>query len=180
MNSSHYFEMFRYMTDEAPKTVSAWFSEGKLSNPRGAEFEDRAGSIRIVSSMGKRFYMETGVDQGHGVQVVYAGKFGQIVVDELAGKMRMLYREEQYRNLPTTRYGMPAIVSESNIKPADAVAPSRAVLEALLSNAGYPTGEDGRLAVATLVAAYISDENEHRSADVENMSEFSRRVFPWA
>jgi hypothetical protein len=50
----------------------------------------------------------------------------------------------------------------------------------LLSNAGYPTGEDGRLAVATLVAAYISDENEHRSVDVENMNEFSGRVFPWA
>jgi len=180
MNGSHYFEMFRYMTDEAPKYVSAWFSEGKVSNPRGAEFEDHAGSIRIVSSSGKRFYLETSVDQGHGVQVIYAAKFGQISVDELAGKMRMIYREDQYRDLPTTRYGMPAIISESDIKPADAVAPSRAVLESLLSGADTPTGEDGRLAVASLVAAYVSNENDHRSVDVEDMSAYRQRVFPWA
>ncbi len=180
MNGSHYFEMFRYMTDEAPKYVSAWFSEGKVANPRGVEFEDRAGSIRITSTSGKRFYLETSVDQGHGIQVIYAAKFGQISVDELAGKMRMLFREEQYRDLPTTRYGMPAVISESNIKPADAVAPSRAVLEALINGVDIPTGEDGRLAVASLVAAYVSSENGSRGVDVDDMSVYSQRVFPWA
>jgi predicted dehydrogenase len=180
MNGSHYFEMFRYMTDEAPKYVSAWFSEGKVPNPRGAEFEDHAGSIRIVSSSGKRFYLETSADQGHGIQVIYAAKFGQIIVDELAGKIRMLFREDQYRDLPTTRYGMPAIISEINIKPADAVAPSRAVLESLISGVNTPTGEDGRLAVAALVAAYVSNENNHGSVEVEDMSAYRQRVFPWA
>ncbi len=180
MNGSHYFEMFRYMTDESPRHVSAWFSEGKVPNPRGAEFEDRAGSIRMVSNSGKRFYLETSADQGHGIQVIYAARFGQIIVDELAGKMRMVVREDQYRDLPTTRYGMPAITSESDIKPADAVAPSHAVLEALLNNADVPTGEDGRLALAALVAAYVSNENDHRSVDVEDMSAYRQRVFPWA
>lgn len=180
MNGSHYFEMFRYMTDESPRHVSAWFSEGKVPNPRGVEFEDHAGSIRMVSNSGKRFYLETSADQGHGIQVIYAAKFGQIIVDELAGKMRMVVREVQYRDLPTTRYGMPAIISETNIKPADAVAPTRAVLESLLSGAGFPSGEDGRLAVAALVAAYVSNENNHRSVDVEDMSAYRQRVFPWA
>lgn len=180
MNGSHYFEMFRYMTDESPRHISAWFSEGKVPNPRGAEFEDRAGSVRIVSNSGKRFYLETSADQGHGIQVIYAAKFGQIIVDELAGKMRMLVREDQYRDLPTTRYGMPAVVSESNIKPADAVAPSRAVLESLLSGVDFPSGQDGRLALAALVAAYISNEDNHRSVDVEDMSAYRQRIFPWA
>lgn len=180
MNGSHYFEMFRYMTDESPKSVSAWFSEGRVPNPRGAEFEDRAGSIRLVSNSEKRFYMETSADQGHGIQVIYAAKYGQIIVDELAGKMRMIYREEQYRQLPTTRYGMPAVISESHIKPADAIAPSRAVLESLLSGSDHPTGEDGRLAVSVLVAAYVSNENDHKSVDLEAMSAYRQRVFPWA
>jgi predicted dehydrogenase len=180
MNGSHYFEMFRYMTGEAPKYVSAWFADEKVPNPRGAEFEDRAGSVRIVSGSGKRFYLETSADQGHGIQVIYAAKFGQIIVDELAGKMRILFREEQYRDLPTTRYGMPAVVSESNIKPADAVAPSRAVLEALLNDGDVPTGEDGRLAVAALVAAYVSNENGHSAVDIDDMQSHRQLVFPWA
>src|SRR5262249_12575893 len=46
MNGSHYFEMFRYLTDEMPATVSAWFSSETVPNPRGAQFEDRAGTVR--------------------------------------------------------------------------------------------------------------------------------------
>jgi predicted dehydrogenase len=180
MNGTHYFEMFRFMTDESPVEVMAWFSPDKVPNPRGTQFEDRAGSVRVTTTSGKRFYMEASSDQGNGLKVIYAARNGQIVIDELTGNTSLVFREEQYRDLPTTRYGMPSTRSEQIIQPADVIAPSRAVLEALLNNANPPTGKDGRLAVATLVAAYISNEEAHRSVNLEETAQFGNRTFPWA
>jgi predicted dehydrogenase len=180
MNGTHYFEMFRYMTDEAPVEVTAWFSEEKVSNPRGAQFEDRAGSVRITTASGKRFYMDISANQGHGMKVIYAGAYGQIIVDEISGDMYADAREEQYRDLPATRYGMPRVATSGKIAPADAVAPTRAVLEALLKDKNAPDGEDGRLAVAVLVAAYFSDENGHVPVRLDDSRLPRERVFPWA
>lgn len=180
MNGTHYFEMFRFMTDEAPAEVTAWFSHEKVPNPRGMQFEDRAGAVRLVSSSGKRYYMEIGADQGHGVHVIYTGAYGQLVVDELGGNLKLITRDEKDRNLPTTRYGMPALEKNFKILPADVIGPSRAVLNALLNGANFPTGEDGRLAVSVLVGAYISDENGHRSVRIDKELLPRERVFPWA
>jgi predicted dehydrogenase len=179
MNASHYFEMFRFMTGEDPATVTAWFSPGVLPNPRGARFEDRAGSVRVTTESGRRLYMELGSDQGHGVRVVYAGRHGQITVDELAGEMKVSARRPEDRALPTTRYGMPAVERSQRITPADAVAPSRAVLAALIGDAEIPDGRTGRLALAALVAAYESNERGHVPVAVDvNLPR--ERVFPWA
>jgi predicted dehydrogenase len=180
MNGTHYFEMFRFMTGEPPETVTAWFSARPVPNPRGPEFEDRAGAVRLVTASGKRFYMEIGDDQGHGVKVVYAGPRGQIVVDELAGTMQLDIRREEHREAPTTRYGMPADRSERTLRPADSVAPTRAVLEALLNGGDFPSGEHGRLAVAVLVAAYVSHESGHRPVAVTDASLPRERRFAWA
>jgi predicted dehydrogenase len=123
--------------------------------------------------------MEISDDQGHGINVIYSGPTGQLVVDELAGTMHLWVREEQHRSLPTTRYGMPGPRTERRIQPADAVAPTRAVLEALLGGRDIPTGADGRLAVATLVAAYVSDESGHRAVGIDSGLP-EGRAFPWA
>lgn len=179
MNGTHYFEMFRYMTDEAPVEVSAWFSPGKVPNPRGPQFEDRAGVVRLISASGKRFYMDISADQGHGVQVIYAGPYGQLIVDELAGNVKLVTRDEKYRNLPSTRYGMSAIEKTFKIKPADAIGPSRFVLNALLNGTNFPTGEDGRMAVSVLVGAYVSNENGHRPVRIDEEILPRERVFPW-
>jgi predicted dehydrogenase len=180
MNGTHYFEMFRFMAGEPPATVAAWFSAGAVANPRGPEFEDRAGCVRMETRSGKRFYMDVSDDQGHGVKVTYSARHGQITVDELAGVMVLDVRQDEHRALPTTRYGMPNRREERRIAPADAVAPTRAVLEALLRGTGYPTGEDGRLAVAALVAAYVSDESGHRMVAIDSGALPVERRFPWA
>ena len=180
MNGTHYFEMFRYLTDESPKDASAWFSADRLPNPRGPQFEDRAGSVRLTTATGKRFYMEIGSDQGHGMLVVYAGPYGRLVVDELAGEMRLTVRREEHRAEPTSRYGMPWTDSTCRIEPADSVAPTRQVLQALLAGSDYPTGEDGRLAVAALAAAYLSDERDHVPVALDDPTLSVDRVFPWA
>lgn len=180
MNGTHYFEMFRYMAGEAALDATAWFSPDSIPNPRGAEFQDRSGSIRLTTASGKRFHLDVGADQGHGIQAVYAGPCGQIVIDELAGTLRMTHRRPEDRGLATTRYGMPAEITNQTIKPADAVTPTRDVLEALLGGKDHPTGSEGRLAVATLVAGYVSNETGHRPVRIEDAALPLDRHFPWA
>lgn len=181
MNGLHYFEMFRFLTDnETPRFVTAWFSEGVVPNPRGAEFEDRAGSVRVVTAAGRRLFLDCPADQGYGMFVLYGAKFGQIAVDELSGTLWSARREEQHRALPTTRYGMPAVRSTRDIEPASVTGPSAAVLNALLERRDYPSGEDGRLAVSLLVAAYQSAEEGSRMVDLEQDVLPRERVYPWA
>ena len=180
MNALHYFEMFRYMAGSPPVKVNAWFSPESLANPRGAEFEDKAGSVRLETAAGTRFHLDAGTDQGHGMMVSYGGRFGRLDVDELAGHMRLVVRKAEHRGEPTTRYGMPWETTEQNITPADAVAPTRAVMEALIAGTDYPDGEAGRLVVEVLAAAYISHERGGATVDLREVHLPRDRTFPWA
>jgi predicted dehydrogenase len=180
MNGSHYVEMFRYLTDEAPIEVTAWFSLDKVGNPRGPHFEDRAGAIRMTTASGKRLYLDASSDQGHGMTAVYFARNGHITVNELTGAFASSVREEQHRALPTTRYGMPAHEETRTITPADAIEPSKAVLRALLAGTDCPMGEDGRLAVSVLVAAHVSNEANHRAVRLDGDALPRDRRFPWA
>lgn len=179
MNGTHYVEAFRYMAGEPIARVSAWFSDDTVPNPRGARFEDRAGVLRAVTRGGKRLYMDISSDQGHGVQVTYAGRNGIVTVNELTGEMSTTVREAEYRDLPTTRYGMPARLAHERIAPAEVIDSTAAVLRALLTGVDSVTGEDGRLAVRTLVAAHVSAEQNGRECQVGDALD-RERVFPWA
>lgn len=180
MNGSHYFEMFRYLTDEMPAQVSAWFSADTVANPRGAQFEDRAGTVRVTTAKGRRFYMDAGTDHGHGMHVTYAGPCGRLDVDELVGRAQLVVRKAEHRGVPTTRYGMPFDESTMTITPADALAPTRAVLQALLAGENFPDGAVGRMAVEVLAAAYASHEQGGKTIDLATANLPRDRAFPWA
>lgn len=179
MNGSHYFEMFRHIAGEPVAEVQAWFSADKVPNPRGPQFEDRAGSVRLVTASGVRFTLDASSDQGHGVRVSYTARHGQIFVDELGGKMNWTVRQAEHREMPTTRYGMPWEEGAREIAPADALVPSLRVLEALLAGENYTTGEDGFAAVLALVAAHVSDEQQHRIVRLDEALP-ENQIFPWA
>ena len=179
MNGTHYLEMFRYVTGDWPERVQAWFSDEDVPNPRGPEFRDKAGCLRLEGRAGKRFYMDIGADQGHGMYVVYGARHGRIEVDELAGWMRMVHRKAEHRELPTTRYGMPWVEDRTAIPPADVIEPTRRVVEDLLNGGDYPGGAHGRLAVAALVAAYHSDETGHAAVPLDGPLPADRKL-PWA
>jgi len=179
MNGIHYFEAFRFIAGEFPVEVCAWFSPEIVPNPRGPQFEDRAGCIRATTTSGKRLYMDVGSDQGHGVRVVFAGRNGMVTVNELTGELLASVREGQHRSLPTTRYGMPAEDASRKIRAAEVIDTSAAVLLALLSGEDYVSGEDGRRTIELLVAAYQSAENGGRVVRIDEEMDRSRR-FPWA
>jgi len=156
MNGSHYFEMFRYLTGEPARSVEAWLDDERVPNPRGAQFEDRGGSVRVTGVRGTSMYLDCSTHAGHGLHVIYICKYGQIFVDELSGFMRIVRREDAYRTLPTTRYGMPAIEYTRQIAPADVVAPTRSLWEAMLAGRRFPDGLAGLHALRCLCAAHTS------------------------
>lgn len=180
MNGSHYFEAFRFLTGLPATKVSASFSKAFVPNPRGREFFDRAGTVRLENSSGQRFYLDASADQGHGIHMTYACSLGRITVDELTGQVTFAHRKAEHREMPSTRYGMPWTDGERRIAPTSAIEPTRRVLESLLSNAGYPDGEVGLMTVRILVAAYLSDESGGRTVCLETELLPEDRVFPWA
>jgi predicted dehydrogenase len=156
MNGSHYFEMFRYITGAPVASVQAWLDAELVPNPRGPQFEDRAGRLRVVGVDGRSMYFDCSAGAGHGVQVIYQCRYGQLYVDELSGYLRSVRRQDEFRALPTTRYGMPGVEDIRRIPPADVLGPTRAVWESMLAGRDPPDGDAGRHAVACLCAALTS------------------------
>jgi predicted dehydrogenase len=180
MNGSHYFQMFRYLTGENAQGVQAWFDREHVPNPRGAQFDDRAGQVRVISSNGACMYMDCSAAAGHGLQVTYICRLGQVFVDELSGFMRTVRREDAYRELPTTRYGMPAVETIRQIEPADVMVPTRAVWEAMLAGAPFPDGEAGRHALRCLCAAHTSHDLGGVPLSLDDERIDRSRSYPWA
>ena len=89
-------------------------------------------------------------------------------------------RKAEHGAAPTTRYGMPWDERDLTIAPADAVAPTRAVLSALLAGKDYPDGAVGRMAVEVLIAAYLSHEQGGATIDLGKLKLPRERVFAWA
>ena len=180
MNGTHYLEAFRFIADEAPKEVSAWFDSETLANPRGEQFEDMSGCIRVTTESGKRLYIDTSADQGHGVQVTYMSRNGRLTVDELSGTMTCLVRMNEHRQAPTSRYGMPATIEHLQIPPVELVNSTKAVLQDLIEDKNYPTLSDATLAVKTLVGAYHSHRQGGIAVDLNDIDDTDPEVFPWA
>lgn len=179
MNGLHYFEMFRFLTEENPSEITAWFSPEKIPNPRGVQYEDRAGSLRVLTPKGKRLYIETGADQGHGINVIYAGTYGQLIANELRGTLYLSTRKSEERSYPTTRYAQPATDEILSFQPIDVIAATRSVLQALLKGENYPTAREARQAISVLVAAYVSEELHHQPVKLDDDLP-KDRIFPWA
>jgi hypothetical protein len=182
MNGTHYFEMFRFMTDQYASKVWAWLKPQSSKNPRGDIFQDVAGSIRIGNEKQQRFYMDISEDQGHGVFVTYTCKYGQIHVDELLGRVYISKRKNsEDTNLPTTCYGLPAEAYALTIKPADALLPTERVLKSLLEGKNFPPLADGIMAVKTLVAAYASSDSLGKEVCLDDIPlGYQNKIFPWA
>lgn len=179
MNASHYFEMFKFMTNEAITEISFRMDLEKVSNPRGVMYEDYSGQIFATTDSGHRLYMEIGADQGHGIHVVYGCRNGQIFVDDLMGKVRTVVRNAEYKNLPTTKYGMPADETYFSVSSGDLLKPTHDVLTSLLNEQNYPDGTCVRGVITAMVAAVISGENAGIRIKV-NESLPKKRIFSWA
>ncbi|MDK3155377.1 Gfo/Idh/MocA family oxidoreductase [Kamptonema cortianum] len=180
MNGCHYFEMLRFLADSPIRFVNAWLSADAIPNPRGPQFQDHGGLVRLVTENGVRMTLDASTDQGHGVTALYTARLGQIWIDELAGEMYTAVRMQEHGSLPTTRYGMPAHREFRKITPADALTPTREAVSALIKGENYPSGEDGLAAVRALVALHVSHRENNRCVDLQTEALPKNEAFPWA
>ena len=180
MNGLHYIEMFHQLSGERIEQVFCQLTAKQTANPRGDQFSDPGGFLHGRTKSGVRFTIEAGADQGHGLQVVYGGRFGQLTVDEGEGWMRWNLRKEENRDMPSTRYYSSADVGESDLEPASVVEPTSEVMKALLEGGNYPTAEDARAAIEVLAAGYFSAENGMRMVSVNDPAIDRERIFKWA
>lgn len=180
MNASHYFEMFRFITGEDVAEVSAWFEADKLSNPRGAQFDDASGRVLARGASGVSMFLDFSARAGWGVQVTYLTRNGRITVDELRGEMQVVARQAEHRALPTTRYGMPVDVETRAIAPADVIAPTAAVWQAMLAGRDWPDGRAGAHALRCLVAAHASARAGGAAVSITDPALPAAEIFHWA
>lgn len=178
-NGSHYFEAFRYLTDEPLVSMQAWLDEKEIPNPRGPQFRDVSGVVRGRSASGIRFSMDASADQGHGMAVHYGTQHGQIYVSEFDGEIHVSYREEAHRDMPTTRYGMPWIRETARFMPPDNLGPTTAVYRAALAGDNYPTAEQGAQVVQLLAACYLSHARDGARVSVDDADLEMDRVYAW-
>jgi myo-inositol 2-dehydrogenase / D-chiro-inositol 1-dehydrogenase len=180
MNGSHFVELFRWIGGGTPSHVSAWFSGVDVPNPRGPQFLDKAGSLRAwCEDTPRKLYFEISSEQGHGLRVIVGGAYGLATLDVLTGSLHLSTRRSAAdRSLATTRYAMPSTDEVVVLPATDPTESSRRLLEALTGDHDIPTGEDGRVALATIIAGYVSNENGHHPI---RLVEAPRdRVFPFA
>ncbi|KTD82758.1 Gfo/Idh/MocA family protein [Legionella waltersii] len=180
MNGSHYFEMFRYLTDQEIISVQAWFEEEKVPNPRGAQFEDYSGSLLVKNKTGTKMYIDFSSQSGHGLQVIYLFKYGQVLVDELSGFVRTICRKPEFKELPTTRYGMPAEENAYTIQPCELIDSTIKVWDAMIANKEFPNTNVGLNSMRCLVAAVESHENNHSEIFTNRLTTDTSREFKWA
>ncbi len=160
MNASHYFEMFRYITDTNVTKLRAWFEETQLENPRGPEFKDCSGRLLAQNDFGVSMYIDFSAAAGHGLQLIFICRNGQIVADEITGDIRIAARKEEYRNMPTSRYGMPADISQITVEPTSTVAPTMELWQAMISGDSFPDDNVGAYVINCLVAAHYSNAQD--------------------
>lgn len=179
MNASHQFELFHFLTGNFLDYVWAWFQPDPWPNPRGAEFQDAAGQLRLENRLGQRQYIEIGPDLGHGIQITLCFEKGQIISDIPGRKAFLSMRRPEDTGLPTTRYAMPAVTIECDLPAGNVVEASSAMLLALSNGGNYLGLEGGERIIRTLVAAYVSNENNHAQVDI-NGDLPQERKFMWA
>jgi predicted dehydrogenase len=180
MNASHYFEAFRFLTGEPVSQISGWLEADKLANPRGHQFSDASGRLLALNRQGQSMSIDFSAKAGWGLRVCYICRNGQIQIDELSGEMEIWSRDAEYRGLPTSRYAMPVTYRRESIQPADSIAPTRAVWEAMLTASEYPSGEDGQHSLKCLVATHLSHEANGKRIDINDIDYARARQFAWA
>ncbi len=182
MNGLHFLEAFSFLSGSEISEVNGWIRPEKIDNPRGAQFDDPGGAIRVATHGGHSMYMDMDTRNGHGMKIMAAGPCGQLVVDLLEGTIATDVRKEENRDKTTGLYATDNVASLERYEPTDAIKSSTIVLRELLKGeeGDYLRGEEARRLIEVLVAAYVSSEGGGIPVAMESAEIPVDREFPWA
>jgi hypothetical protein len=177
MNVTHYIEAFNWLTKSPLNSISSRLEANPIGNPRGMQFEDRAGQLTGFNANGQRLFVDFGSDLGHHIFVTYNFKTAKIFVNELNGRIFLDTRAEDYLDFPTSRYGCENNIFEFEIFQNSSTEPTQEVIEAFCLGEDFPSGESGFLTVAGAFAAIASSES---GSQFRSIAEESSVEVDWA
>lgn len=158
MNVTHYFEAFRFITNEEIYEVSGYLDKDEHINPRGPQFTDQSGQVFCRSRSGKRLFIDFGNDLGHGLISTYNFNYGKIIVNELTGEVTVNKRHVDNLKMPMNRYGTENLRTDFSIPAVELVESTKKVIEALIQDENFPSFDDGNHAIQVAFAVIHSSK----------------------
>ena len=119
MNGSHYIHIANTLFSEDLKIVFA--NVTRTASSRGAQFYDIAGSLELRTHHSKRLTIFAEPNIGHGVVMVFSGRTGKVILNQLGETLLTDWRKPEFLNSPMTRYGEPSVRDITNFKDCDLV-----------------------------------------------------------
>ena len=179
MNATHYFEAFRWLTNEKIGQITGWVHTQSTSNVRGSQFFDYAGTLIGFNPSGTKLFIDFPEQAGHQVIVVYTFEFGKITVNELLGEAIINVRSKEFLELPSTRYGSPDSRFVKSFTSINLVDSTSLIYANLIHGGDYPTWEDGAYAVQCSMAAILSSNEGGKPIDVTSSSLIDLGLLTW-
>lgn len=179
MNGTHYFEAFRWLTNEQIIQITGWVHTQSTPNVRGSQFFDYAGTLIGFNPSGAKLFIDFPEKAGHQVVVVYTFEFGKITVNELLGEAIINVRSQEFFELPSTRYGSPDSRFEKRFASINLVDSTSLIYSNLIHGGDYPTWEDGAYAVQCSMAAILSSNEGGKPIDVASSSLDDLGLLTW-
>jgi len=180
MGGSHAMFLFQWIAETQLTHVNAWLEMDRVPNPRGQQFEDRAGDVRLqTQNSDQSLYVSFTSSQHHGISDVWCCKYGQIIIDRIAAKAWLSSRKEDARDAPSTRYVMPADAQMIELEEMDLIASSRDHLMALINGEEIVTHKQGAHIIRLLAACYASSEQGGAMIDTTKAFADPDRIFNW-
>lgn len=181
-NVTHFVELATYLFAHIPKSVRACLDDEPVSSFRGIEFEDASGRIFVDFDDSRMLFVDFQNRRGHGQTVVLGFEHGQVVVDEIRGRLQIDARKFEDFSLPSWKYASNSEYREIPGLSESAVEPVRRLFQEVSSENWQESLNRSVWAVNTAVAAHFShfamNGQEVLFRDVP--IDYTTKVFPWA
>ena len=162
------------------KSVRAELETENEYSPRGEIFKEASGTANIKSENNKLMTINCSNKNHYGRTVTYVCKYGIINVDELSGNLYATHRKEEFRKLPSYKYGLPAETIRENIDAVETTNSTSLLLNDLLKGGDYPTANQAINAIKTIVACYHSSRKNGSEVKLKDLDKKNQEIFKWA
>ncbi|MGC2855154.1 Gfo/Idh/MocA family protein [Novispirillum sp. DQ9] len=103
----HFFDLFNWLFDAMPESVTATLTEPLGANVRGERFCDPGGTVFLTYPGGRRAFLDIGDDLAFIGGMQFFFELGRVAVDAEFGPWEILARKPEDRQKPFSQYGLP-------------------------------------------------------------------------
>ena len=182
MNFSHYAELASFFFQAPPTFVNAWLTSQDEVNPRGNQFNDSAGAVRVDFGNGRSLYADFPLRAAHGIFTLFNFEQGKIVVDDFNSKAIVVARGESDFEQPSHFYALKGKRKVVSLGAANIADTSRIVYGLLPNREAVMAHLELSIhALESMVMAHFSSERlDGGSLSREGLLEEEKaKIFPW-